>query len=497
MEDGSVCHRGRMEEDGWTACRPWRRGQARGSEWLDRLAFQASRNALVCGVAVVPPPPSWLLGCVPGVFLVLDSARALSRAAIRACLPALPRCCRLLPPHPARAISRVPFPPGTDGLASRGCPHFRRPVASWRSSALGALRKGAGGEPCARGRGGRGQRAGRAFSSRLRLWVWRRRWGVSLRGWGASPSSRACRGTAPVLGEASGSEIPRWALAADLRPQVALGTHGARHPAPPPPVPWRWPRVAASRRCPSQSVRPPSVRWPSAAPRGRALVCPASRARRGPDPLLVSPPVRRCRRRRVLDEGSARDPGALRPVRSPERGRPPVCPRGPVAVFRRPASPAPLRGVTDGRRGREAVPGVASFARVPGSAPRAAAGAGGLATGVGWRRGPAPHLVPSAQWRRRAGTLANRGCARDLASSPRVGLGGWASGPVSAFHTPTPGSRLSPRGSSYRPSKRVWPIIPCFPALAFHHLLPPSHPHSSSLVAQTVKRRLQFGEDLV
>ena len=49
--------------------------------------------------------------------------------------------------------------------------------------------------------------------------------------------------------------------------------------------------------CPSASVRSPS-----AAPRGRALVCLASRARRGPDPLPVSlPPVRR--RRRVLDEG--------------------------------------------------------------------------------------------------------------------------------------------------------------------------------------------------
>ena len=95
------------------------------------------------------------------------------------------------------------------------------------------------------------------------------------------------------------------------------------------------------------------------------------------------------------------------PVRSSERGLGPrSAPSGPVAV----SSPPRILGAgerTDAE-GASAVPGVA-WPGVPGPAP-GAAGAGGLATGVGWGGGggPLPSSPPSStRWRRRAATFVD------------------------------------------------------------------------------------------
>ena len=101
--------------------------------------------------------------------------------------------------------------------------------------------------------------------------------------------SNVCTGLSPLPvltqfprpgGPAQGKGSVRWAA---VSCQI--------HPLHPIPTTARSVALASRGRTPSVpfSVCPSaSVRSPSAAPRGRALVCLASRARRGPDPLPVS-----------------------------------------------------------------------------------------------------------------------------------------------------------------------------------------------------------------
>ena len=227
--------------------------------------------------------------------------------------------------------------------------------------------------------------------------------------WPERPVCRpGCAAGPPLCWEASGGEIPRCALAADslpLPPRVVSrpspSRWRARPPPPPPPVLWHWCHVAAPPPpAPSVplSVRPPaSFRSPSAAPRGRALVCLASPGL--PRPRSVAcfaaaacPPTSSRAGRGGSTGGPPPSPPASAPaappapMRSPERGSgPPVClPRAGRRVLAARHPPPLWGGRTDGRlRARRPPPrGVAWSPWVPGPAP-GAAGAGGLATG-GW-----------------------------------------------------------------------------------------------------------------
>ena len=239
--------------------------------------------------------------------------------------------------------------------------------------------------------------------------------------WPERPVCRpGCAAGPPLCWEASGGEIPRCALAADslpLPPRVVSrpspSRWRARPPPPPPPVLWHWCHVAAPPPAPSVplSVRPPaSFRSPSAAPRGRALVCLASPGL--PRPRSVAcfaaaacPPTSSRAGRGGSTGGPPPSPPSIRPRRAPRSdalsrarvGPPGLPPAGRPPCPRRPASPAPL-GWADGRalEGASAAPprcGLVPVGPRPGSRGRRGGRArdGGVGCGGGGR-GPAAPL---------------------------------------------------------------------------------------------------------
>lgn len=285
----------------------------------DRLASQASRERPRVWAAVGSlagfPGCSGVSWCFSGPW---TAPAPLSRGPrVHACRPfpaaaglsSSSRACdcpRSLPlpgtepasPH----VGVVPGPPSAGGFPGR-------------SSALGALTKGAGGEPCAcEGRGGRGYAAGErspgpaaALGVAVAVGASSVRMGapVHLPGRAAGP---------PLCWEASCSEIPRWALAADSRPPQVAFSHSPRGGARPSHLRRRfrgvglaWPHPVGARLSPSVRLsllaaccslvqRPGVSRFPGP-PRPQSV---ARFATAGPP---LPPPVRRCRRSRVLDEG--------------------------------------------------------------------------------------------------------------------------------------------------------------------------------------------------
>lgn len=215
----------------WAARRPWRRGRvvgARSGAGRDRSASQACRGtALVCGwrwdpalVFLVARPCSRCL-CGPRM-----APAALSRGPRRACLPAPPRRCRPLLLVPRVRPPRAPFP----------CLGPSRPRLMWVSF---PRPPSAGGVPEAGRRAGSFARVGDVGAAGARresvlpgrlaaLGCVSVAVGVSPRegAGGGAPVRRPGRAVGPSLcWEASGGEIPRWALAADSR--FPLPQHGS------------------------------------------------------------------------------------------------------------------------------------------------------------------------------------------------------------------------------------------------------------------------------
>lgn len=379
-----------MEEGGWTARRPWRRGWGVGpAPGMARNGRRPRRcgTALVCGWRWDPALVFLVARLCPGVFWSPGGALAPVPVtpAARACRP-LPTAAGL-PPRPARATACVPFRPrslrsGTEpasphvGVVSR--PPSAGGVPGW-SSALGALRgrRGRGGEPwraqqgCpCEGWGGRwyaaGERSpGPAAAPGVGLAV-----GVRPRegcapspprggGWPERPVCRSgCASGPPLCWEASGGEIPRCALAADSLPPGRFEPSPSRWRAATPASTAGSVALVSRGRTPSVplSVRPSaSVRSPSAAPRGPR---PGVSRFPGPAAAPIRCPLCRCRRLSAdvvagWARGSARDPP--HPPTSPPPPRPPLrCalpsagrvpglpPAGRSPCPRRPASPAPL-----------------------------------------------------------------------------------------------------------------------------------------------------------
>lgn len=265
---------------------------------------------------------------------------------------------------------------------------------------------------------------------------------------------------------------------------------GARPPPPPPPVLWRWCHVAAPRRCPSPSVRPPRSAPHLLLPGARALACLASPGLPRPRSVarfaaaVACPPTSSRAGRGGAPATPPTPPPAPpaappAPMRSPERGSGPrSASRGPVAVSSPPGVPRPSGvGGTDGRlrarRPAPAWPGRESPARLPGPPGRVGSRRG---VGVRRRRGArrAPPLVPPRGGGRRGALCPSwtEGCVRDRASSPRV-WGRWVGWAPSRPHP------LLPR---FFASRVFWARpLPQLARVPGHHQ-PPCSRHARLLV---------------
>ena len=179
-----------MEEGGWTARRPWRRGRGVGpAPGMARSGRRPRRRgtALVCGWRWDPALVFLVARLCPGCFLVPGRRPCPCPAAPAAC------ACRPLPtaagppPRPVCATACVPFrhpcsPRSGTELASPHVGVVSRPLSAggvpgW-SSALGALRGGRGGGALvhsrvarARAVGAAGTRRESVLPGRLRLQV--------------------------------------------------------------------------------------------------------------------------------------------------------------------------------------------------------------------------------------------------------------------------------------------------------------------------------------